>query len=113
MNAASFLYSGDDEGHPSPATYALFEYASLPVAHDDDGDDDGDGDGEDVDGVLAPDDPEALAPREGVELCALVVKEVVRFNTPAGPCTWVLGQSLSLGRYLWRAYPGRAARIVE
>lgn len=99
----SFMYFGDDEGHPSPTEYALFDYGPTIAGLDDE---------EGEDDAQAPDDPAALAPRVGVELCAMVVKEVVRVQQPDGPCTWVFGQSLALGRWIRRVYALRSLPIA-
>lgn len=96
------FYFGDDDGKATAREYCLFQYS--------------DGVGDDagvVDDLHAADDPDSLAPRKGVELCALVIKEVVSFDAPGGRCTWVLGQAFSMARHLRRRYSKRVERIAE
>lgn len=105
LRLRSFLYFGDDDGQPTAFKYSLFRYAhGVPE------------EGGVVDDLNAPDDPASLAPRRAVELCAMLVKEVVSYERQDGVdgrCTWVLGQAFSMARHLRRCYSKRYERIAE
>ncbi|VDC00368.1 unnamed protein product [Peniophora sp. CBMAI 1063] len=102
-------YFGDDGGRPTPPAFALFSYVTPEGTADDVGADD---DGEDD--LHGPDDPEALAPRTGVEMCAMLVKAVVSYpaqGAEGGRCTWVLGHAFSMPRYLRAHHLKRGTRV--
>lgn len=64
----SVLYVGNDKGLPTPQEFRLFDYDPDVVVEERDL----------VEAnTLAPDDPNGIAPREGVELWVIEVKEVV------------------------------------
>ncbi|VDC07795.1 unnamed protein product [Peniophora sp. CBMAI 1063] len=98
------LFFDIDSGEPPmPGHQALFRYSekiregTVPDLH-------------------GPDDPSALAPRDGVEICALLVKQVVSYclpGTEGATCTWALGQRFSLGWRIPPRYPLRCMRIIK
>lgn len=101
------MYFGDDGGLPTAPEFALFDFipggAEGELGTQDEVEDD----------EHVPDDPTAMAPRQGVELCALLVKAVVSYQVEGGTRTWVLGQAFSMARYLRRSHSLRCARIAE